>query len=87
MASLIIFAHCLITIDDVVHNVIEISSRTKLAKIAVKSAFCLIPVIFLAMEWSISIFIGICLPFALYSARSNTHACASIRVAMTFTSS
>ena len=44
MASLIIFAHCLVTIDDVVHNVIEISSRTELAKIAVKSAFCLIPV-------------------------------------------
>ena len=33
-----------VTIDDVVHNIIEIGSQTELTKIAVKSAFCLIPV-------------------------------------------
>ena len=62
-----------ISVDDAIRKIITLGKGTLLAKIDIKSAFCLIPVHpadrhLLAMEWQGSLYIDTCLPFGLRSA-------------------
>lgn len=60
-------------IDDAIHRIIQLGPNTLLAKLDIKSAFCLLPVHpadrhFLDMEWCNSIYLDTYLPFGLRSA-------------------
>ena len=62
-----------ITVDDAVREILDVGPGSLLAKIDIKSAFCLIPVQpadrhLLAMSWNGSLYIDTCLPFGLRSA-------------------
>ena len=62
-----------ITVDDAIHEVLQLGPNTLLAKIDIKSAFRLMPVHpadrhLLAMEWRNRIYLDTCLPFGLRSA-------------------
>ena len=62
-----------ITVDTAINHIIELGPGTLLAKIDIKSAFCLLPVHpsdrhLLAMKWNKGIYIDACLPFGLRSA-------------------
>ena len=61
-----------ITVDDAVREILDVGPGSLLAKIDIKSAFCLIPVQpadrhLLAMSWNGSLYIDTCLPFGLRS--------------------
>ena len=60
------------TIEDVIHQILQLGPNTLLAKIDIKSAFRLLPVNpvdrhLLAMEWHNLIYLDLCLSFELHS--------------------
>ena len=62
-----------ITVDSAIAEIMKLGRGTLLAKVDIKSAFCLLPVHpadrhLLAMNWNAHIFIDTCLPFRLRSA-------------------
>ena len=62
-----------ITIDTAIRQILDFGPGTLLAKIDIKSAFRLLPVLpadrhLLAMQWNHQIYIDMCLPFGLRSA-------------------
>ena len=62
-----------VTIDEAIKGIMQYGLGMLLAKIDIKSAFCLLPVhpvdrYMLGMQWSEGVYIDTCLPFGLHSA-------------------